>query len=241
MQHADLFTESSCVSYECSFCALFSSSASTVSCRVFRMDSCKLTNDNKSRQIQSIQANSVSYPGRDWKWVLADMQWCSVLCRWRVKAGMVHSIFSCMCGAFSTLTLLVGWQEGHPACKKMSGGVLAWLSIWSKVQTCISPSWCHCRSLSLASVKSRLVLPFWYWLTRVVPDKGSLNGCVCVCVVTGKLCNPSLTFAIPEHIKIEPANKSSFSKSQCLLSAIQNHVINVYIVKKYHLRMHQPL
>jgi len=31
-----------------------------------------------------------------------------------------------------------------------------------------------------ASVKSRLVLPFWYWLTRVVPDKGPLNGCVCV-------------------------------------------------------------
>ena len=36
--------------------------------------------------------------------------------------------------------------------------------------------------LSLASVKSRLVLPFWYWLTRVVPEKGPLNGCVCVCV-----------------------------------------------------------
>jgi len=29
---------------------------------------------------------------------------------------------------------------------------------------------------------SRLVLPFWYWLTRVVLDKGPLNGCVCVCV-----------------------------------------------------------
>jgi len=27
--------------------------------------------------------------------------------------------------AFSALTLLVGWQEGHPACKKLSGGVLA--------------------------------------------------------------------------------------------------------------------
>jgi len=39
--------------------------------------------------------------------------------------------------AFSALTLLVGRQEGHPACKKLSGGVLAWLSIWSKVQTCI--------------------------------------------------------------------------------------------------------
>jgi len=33
-----------------------------------------------------------------------------------------------------------------------------------------------------ASVKSRLVLPFWYRLTWVVPEKGSLNGCVCVCV-----------------------------------------------------------
>jgi len=31
------------------------------------------------------------------------------------------------------------------------------------VQTCIWPS---------------LVLPFWYWLTWVVPEKGPLNGCV---------------------------------------------------------------
>jgi len=29
-----------------------------------------------------------------------------------------------------------------------------------------------------ASVKSRLVLPFWYRLTRVVPEKGPLNGCM---------------------------------------------------------------
>ena len=42
--------------------------------------------------------------------------------------------------AFSALTLLVGWQEGHPACKKLSGGVLAWLSVWSEMQTCIWPS-----------------------------------------------------------------------------------------------------
>jgi len=82
--------------------------------------------------------------------------------------------------AFSALTLLVGRQEGHPACKKLSGRVLAWLSVWSEVQTCMWPSWCHCHSLSLASLKSRLVLPFWYRLTRVVPEKGPLNGCVCV-------------------------------------------------------------
>jgi len=38
--------------------------------------------------------------------------------------------------AFSALTLLVGLQEGHPACKKLSGGVLAWLSVscFSKIQ-----------------------------------------------------------------------------------------------------------
>jgi len=29
---------------------------------------------------------------------------------------------------YSALMLLVGWQEGHPACKKLSGGMLAWLS-----------------------------------------------------------------------------------------------------------------
>jgi len=31
------------------------------------------------------------------------------------------------------LTLLVGRQEGHVACKKLSGEVLAWLSVWSEV------------------------------------------------------------------------------------------------------------
>jgi len=53
--------------------------------------------------------------------------------RWQVdknNASVAHS-------AFSALTLLVGRQEGHPARKKLSGGVLAWLSVWSKVQTCI--------------------------------------------------------------------------------------------------------
>jgi len=42
--------------------------------------------------------------------------------------------------AFSAVKLLAGWQEGHPASKKLSGGMLAWLSVWSEVQTCIWPS-----------------------------------------------------------------------------------------------------
>ena len=87
--------------------------------------------------------------------------------------------YSCVV-AFGALMLLVGWQVGYPACKTLSGGMLVWLSVWSKVQTCIWPSWCLCYSLSLASVISRLVLPFWYWLSWVVPEKGPLNGYVCV-------------------------------------------------------------
>ena len=94
--------------------------------------------------------------------------------------------------AFSALTLLIGRQEGHPACKKLSGEVLAWLSVWSEVQTCMSPSWCHCHSLSLAPVKSTLVLPFWYRPTQVVQEKGPLNGCVCVCMCHQQNTNKSV-------------------------------------------------
>jgi len=68
------------------------------------------------------------------------------------------------------------------------------------VLTCIWPSWCHCHSLSLASVKPRLVLPFWYQLTWVVPGKGLLNGCVCVRVCT------CLWLGIVEH----PAGMSDY-------------------------------
>jgi len=42
--------------------------------------------------------------------------------------------------AFGALMLLVGWQEGHPACKTLSGGVLAWLSVWGEVHVCILPA-----------------------------------------------------------------------------------------------------
>ena len=66
--------------------------------------------------------------------------------------------------------------------------MLVWLFVWSKVQTCIWSSGFHCYSLSLASVKSRLVLPFWYRLTHVVPDKGPLNWCVCMFRFSFEIC-----------------------------------------------------
>jgi len=80
--------------------------------------------------------------------------------------------------AFSILTLLVGWQEWHRPVKKLSGGVLVLLAVWGKMQTCI---WhpdaiaTHCFGYR----KCRLVLPFWYLLTWVVPDQGPLNRYCC--------------------------------------------------------------
>ena len=85
----------------------------------------------------------------------------------------------------------LGGRKGIRPVKKLSGEVLTWLCVCSEVQTCTWPSWCHCHSLSLASVKSRMVLPFWYRPTRVVLEKGPLNGCVCVCGLSQQSCHTS--------------------------------------------------
>ena len=119
------------------------------------------------------------------------------------------------------------------------------LSVWSEVQTCIRPSWCHCHSLSLAAVKSRLILPFWYWLTPVVPDKGPLNGCVCACcsfeqftkpgcinpdvqrqTIEALLASsnvPSSRFLRPEFIRLAPPLHTSDDE---VLAHTHTHVFN---------------
>jgi len=56
------------------------------------------------------------------------------------KTANKYYISEHLANAFSALTLLVGRQEGHPACKKNFSEVLVWLSVWSEVQTCILPS-----------------------------------------------------------------------------------------------------
>ena len=75
----------------------------------------------------------------------------------------------------SALMLLFGRQEGHPACKTLSGGVLPCRGYLSGARCRLA----YGHSLSVALVKSRLVLPLCYRLTQVVPDKGPLNVCVC--------------------------------------------------------------
>jgi len=97
----------------------------------------------------------------------------------KFSSGIMHTLHSwwnwpylyflhfckCYClQCFESLTPLVGQQEGHPACKKLSGGMLVWLCVWVMVQICLWPSWCHCHSLSRSS-KSRLVFPSWFYLS----------------------------------------------------------------------------
>ena len=72
---------------------------------------------------------------------------------------------------FSALTRLIGRQEGHPACKKLSGGVLAGLSGCGEVQICIWPSWSYCLSLSLAPGN-----PDWFWFYFLVPAHSGSPG-----------------------------------------------------------------
>jgi len=60
----------------------------------------------------------------------------------------------------------------HPACKKTDRRVLVICLEWGADLHMIQLMPLHPKtSSSLASFKSRLVLPFWYRLTRVVPDK----------------------------------------------------------------------
>jgi len=68
--------------------------------------------------------------------------------------------------------LLVQRQEGHLACKTLSGEVLAWLSVWSEVQMiCTRSSLCHCHPVISCCSKIQNGLPFWWWLSQVVLEK----------------------------------------------------------------------
>jgi len=81
----------------------------------------------------------------------------------------------------------VGWAaEGHPASKKLlflSGGVLAWLSVWSEVQTCIMA---QLMPLPLTvSCSSEIQIGFTFLVPAYLGSPGQRavkRVCVCVCV-----------------------------------------------------------
>jgi len=60
--------------------------------------------------------------------------------------------------------LLVGWQEGHPACEKLSDGMLAWLCLGQVADLHVAQPMPLLFTISCCS-KSRLVLPSWFYLS----------------------------------------------------------------------------
>ena len=76
---------------------------------------------------------------------------------------MIYCSFS-----YSSLTLLDGQLEEHPAHNEwFCAGVVSWLEQSANdlhmVQMIVLPP---------SSIKSRMILPFWYWLIQVVLERG---------------------------------------------------------------------
>jgi len=84
--------------------------------------------------------------------------------------------------AFSALTLLAERHEGHGVKTEWRGaGMVICLKRSADLhmaQLMPLPLTVSCFS----KIQIGFRLPLWYPLTRVLPDKGPLNGCVCVCV-----------------------------------------------------------
>ena len=96
------------------------------------------------------------------------------------------------------------------ACKKLSGGVLAWLSVWSEVQTRIRPSWCHCHSVSCFS---KIQIGFTFLVPAYLgsPRKGAVKR---VCVYNTNLLRAATSATdckqwFPSQHSLQPAKQST--------------------------------
>jgi len=79
------------------------------------------------------------------------------------------------------------WLDGRKdiwPVKKLSGGVWAWLSVWSKVQMiCMWSKWCHCHPIISCFVKTQNGYLFRSGLPMLSWKKRLLNGCSVAVVV----------------------------------------------------------
>jgi len=84
---------------------------------------------------------------------------------------------------------MVWHQEEHPACKKLSDkvlpvGVVICLERGADCFHMVQLMLLNPKTLSsLASFKSRLILPFWYRCTQVVMEKGPFNRCHSIIII----------------------------------------------------------
>ena len=102
---------------------------------------------------------------------------------WSFKKELLFFILSLLkhiTSSFSALTLLVGWQEGHPACKKTDwwgAGMVICLERGADL---------HMVQLMplqlIVSCFSKIQIGFTFLVPAHLdsPGKGPLNGCVCV-------------------------------------------------------------
>jgi len=76
--------------------------------------------------------------------------------------------------------LLVGGRKGIRPVKKLSGGVLAWLSIWSEVLT--STAYGPADATATHCLFSKIHIGFTFLVLAHLGStrKGPLNRCVCV-------------------------------------------------------------
>jgi len=115
--------------------------------------------------------------------------WCEILCAWRASwcktreithwayLFFVHWLMH-EAVAFSALTLVVGHQEKHPACKRIKWWAYGYLPGGRYRWFAYGPADATSTPLSLASLNSRLVQPFWCWFTQVTLEKRLLIGCL---------------------------------------------------------------
>ena len=96
--------------------------------------------------------------------------------------------------ALSAFTLLVGWQEGHLACKNWVVGC------WHGYLSGMRSRFAH----TPADITATHCIMLWYWLTQVVLDKEPLNGC----------CNLQFTHS-SSHNNITCSRNTNQSPASC--------------------------
>ena len=87
---------------------------------------------------------------------------CSAKLRGNVSVLLFVALLIARGTAFSALTLLVGRQEEHLACKRLSHGVMGWLSYLCGARCkwfAYGPADATATPSSFASLKSRMVSP----------------------------------------------------------------------------------
>ena len=83
--------------------------------------------------------------------------------------SLIYSLLGVL--AFNALTLLVGWQEGHPACKNLSGwgaGLVIYLERGADMHVAqLMPLPLNVSCFSKIQIGFTFLVP----VTRVVPEK----------------------------------------------------------------------